>query len=107
MNDVPFPPPPQRELEAIGRREGLTKFGLRLTWTVSVIEHLAAVGFDARYGARPLQRVIERQVVGPLSHWLLANPGISNRTLSLERSGDGHILCTSPAIASHSKEKQQ
>ena len=43
--------PGRRELEAIRSREGLTKANLRLTWTEAVVEHLAAAGFDVRYGA--------------------------------------------------------
>jgi C-terminal, D2-small domain, of ClpB protein len=31
------------------------------------VEHVARVGFDARYGARPLQRTIEREVVAALA----------------------------------------
>jgi ATP-dependent Clp protease ATP-binding subunit ClpC len=73
----------RRELEAIRHRDGLVKAGLRLTWTAYLVEHLATAGFDARYGARPLQRVIEQLVIAPLSHWLLENPEVRDRTISL------------------------
>ena len=33
-------------------------------------EHLAATGYDMRYGARPLKRAIERQLVAPLAELL-------------------------------------
>jgi ATP-dependent Clp protease ATP-binding subunit ClpA len=81
----------RRELEAIRRRDGLAKAGLRLTWDDHVVEHLAAAGFDARYGARPLQRVIEQLVIAPLSHWLLANPHERDRDLSL-RLVEGSVV---------------
>jgi ATP-dependent Clp protease ATP-binding subunit ClpB len=35
-------------------------------------DHLAAEGFDPVYGARPLKRVIQRQIVDPLAMKLLA-----------------------------------
>ncbi|MFO0798408.1 MAG: AAA family ATPase [Gemmataceae bacterium] len=63
----------RRELAAVARRDGLA--GVTVTWTDRLVAHLAAVGFDARYGARPLQRTVEREVVAPLARWLLAHPG--------------------------------
>jgi len=63
----------RRELAAVARRDGLT--GVTVTWTDRLVAHLAAAGFDARYGARPLQRTIEREVVAPLARWLLTHPG--------------------------------
>jgi len=47
--------------------------GVSVRWSEALVDHLAAVGFDARFGARPLQRAIEREVVAPLARWLLAN----------------------------------
>ena len=61
----------RRELDAIAAREGLVRAGVRVRWSEALVDHLAAVGFDARYGARPLQRAIEREVVAPLARWLL------------------------------------
>jgi ATP-dependent Clp protease ATP-binding subunit ClpC len=63
----------RRELDAIARREGLVRGGVSVRWSEALVEHLAAVGFDARFGARPLQRAIEREVVAPLARWLLSN----------------------------------
>lgn len=44
---------------------------MKVIWSDALIERLASVGFDPRYGARPLQRAIEREVVAPLAKWLL------------------------------------
>ncbi|HEV3436346.1 MAG TPA: AAA family ATPase [Gemmata sp.] len=60
-----------RELEAIAKREGLLRNGVRVAWSAALIERLAGIGFDPRYGARPLQRAIEHEVVAPLARWLL------------------------------------
>lgn len=65
----------ERELESIARREGLAMAGRRLTWTPDVLAHLAEAGYDPRYGARPLQRAIEREVIAPLSAALLSPEG--------------------------------
>ena len=42
-------------------REGLQRAGLSLRWSERLVSWLAREGFDARYGARPLQRVLERR----------------------------------------------
>jgi ATP-dependent Clp protease ATP-binding subunit ClpA len=65
----------RKELLAIQKREGFERGTLQLQWSEALIEHLARIGFDARYGARPLQRTIEREVVAPLAKWLLRSTG--------------------------------
>jgi ATP-dependent Clp protease ATP-binding subunit ClpC len=71
----------RKELAAIASREGLARAGIAVRWTDRLVEHLADVGFDARYGARPLQRTVEREVVAPLAKWLLNRPGIGPATI--------------------------
>ncbi len=61
----------RRELDAITKREGLLRGGIKVVWSDALVEQLASVGFDPRYGARPLQRAVEREVVAPLARWLL------------------------------------
>jgi ATP-dependent Clp protease ATP-binding subunit ClpC len=63
-----------KELREISGREGFPRNNLRLELDDEVIEHLISAGFDQRYGARPLQRTIERLVVAPLARYLLAHP---------------------------------
>lgn len=58
-----------------------------MNWTDRLVEHIAAVGFDARYGARPRQRAVEREVVAPLARWLLAHPGPPGRVVVADRTG--------------------
>jgi ATP-dependent Clp protease ATP-binding subunit ClpC len=59
----------RRELEAVARRRGLSEW--KISWSEALVEHLVQRGWDSRYGARPLQRAIEREVVAPLAAWLL------------------------------------
>jgi ATP-dependent Clp protease ATP-binding subunit ClpC len=74
----------EKELAEVGRREGLEKRGLRLAWSDAVVEFLAREGFDARYGARPLQRAVEALVVAPLARFLVEQPGVGVRAVRLE-----------------------
>lgn len=68
----------EKEIAAVARREGLTEKGIKLVWKKEVIEFLSKMGFDARYGARPLQRTIETLLTAPLAEFLLKNPMLKN-----------------------------
>jgi len=70
-----------KELEALKKREGIAKRRLVLEFDETVIDRLVETGFDKNYGARPLQRAIQRQVVSALANWLLAHPGVYDATL--------------------------
>jgi ATP-dependent Clp protease ATP-binding subunit ClpC len=82
----------RRELEAIRQRDGLTKANLQITWTEAVVDYLAGAGYDARYGARPLLRAVERLVIAPLSAWLLAHTEARNQTITIELDPAGQIV---------------
>ena len=62
-----------KELSDLAKREGFAKRKVALTWSPAVIDWLCRIGFDKRYGARPLQRTIEQHVVSPLARYLLAS----------------------------------
>jgi ATP-dependent Clp protease ATP-binding subunit ClpC len=82
-----------RELQAVAQREGLAKLSLRLTWSDAVVERLAVIGYDARYGARPLQRAIEQLVVAPLARLLLTDTAASQTGVQLDVQGANEIVC--------------
>jgi len=82
----------EKELRDIAAREGLQKLNLRLTWSREVVAHLAATGFDARYGARPLQRTLETLVVTPLARLLLERPDLRETTLTLSLNANNEIV---------------
>ncbi len=74
----------KRELVAISLREGLLRANMSIHWSDALIAHLAAIGFDARYGARPMQRVIEREVVAPLAKWLIENGECERKAITAD-----------------------
>lgn len=79
----------RKELAEIAVREGLTRVGLTVAWSDALVARLAAAGFDARYGARPLQRVLEREVVAPLARFLLSRSGLHDARLVADDSPNG------------------
>lgn len=73
-----------KELNALNSREGMLKRSIRLVWTDRVVDHVAQAGFDSRLGARPLQRVIEREIVTPLALHLNRNPQLRDTEITVD-----------------------
>lgn len=59
-----------RELELLRKREGIRFRHIDLTLDEAVCGHLAEVGYDARFGARYLQRAIRERLTVPLAEAL-------------------------------------
>lgn len=72
---VPFAPLDEKtvlkiaelEIEKLKRRDGLRFRPVNLEIEKLVLNYLAETGYDIRYGARPLKRTIERELIAPLS----------------------------------------
>lgn len=72
------------ELHNLQKREGFAKRNIALDFSAQLKNHLANIGFDERYGARPLQRAIENEIIAPLAKWLLAYPNVNYRQLHID-----------------------
>ena len=59
------------ELQLELLRKQLHERQIELEFTPAVVEHIAEVGYDPAYGARPLKRVIQRELQNPLATELL------------------------------------
>lgn len=94
----------RKELAGLGRREGPTRRGLRLEFSEELVGHLATRGFDRRYGARPLQRIIEDAVAAPLGRWLTAHARIGDRTLRIGLGADGKASVETTAEGQHGSD---
>ena len=95
---VLFHPLGDRELEAIAGKL-LAAFGQRLAGSgvtfapdQEAVSLLARQGKDARYGARPLRRLIRRQVENPAAEMLLRQEISPGGTLALEVQGEALAL---------------
>jgi len=82
----------RKELAALSEREGFQERGLNLTFTPKLVEHLAQVGFEPEYGARPLQRTIERLVVAKLAEFLLQHLEVRDVELLVDWGEMGVIV---------------
>ncbi len=64
-----------REWQKVLAREGLRFRDVALTTGEGLLDHLAAVGFDPRYGARPLKRAMERELLAPMAQQMNRHGG--------------------------------
>jgi ATP-dependent Clp protease ATP-binding subunit ClpA len=57
----------QRQLQLLQSRDGIRYRGVTLDVAAEVAGWLARKGYDVRYGARPLKRAVEREMLAPLA----------------------------------------
>jgi len=59
------------ELELVGMRKQLASQEITLIVTDEANDHIASVGYDSNFGARPLARSIQNEIADPLAEMLL------------------------------------
>src|SRR5207249_4650557 len=59
------------DLELVGVRKQLASQEITLIVTDEAKDHIATVGYDANFGARPLARQIQNEIADPLAEMLL------------------------------------
>ncbi len=78
-------------------RKPLLEKGLSLEATAAAKEWLGDKGFDPLFGARPLRRLIERELEDPLSEEVIAGRYAPGQTVRVDLDGDGGKLAVSIA----------
>lgn len=84
----------EKELGEIASREGLVKRRITVSWSPALVEQVIQVGFDRRYGARPMQRVIEQQIVMPLAKWHIRKRVRAGSHLRIDYAGGEVVFGT-------------
>ena len=77
------------QLKSVSKMLGLQ--GITFDATPEAIAYLSEKGFDAEFGARPVKRVIQRDVLNPLSKEILSNT-ISTESIILLDAFDGKLV---------------
>ena len=78
----------QREIEQIAGRDGIRLRGVDFRISPAATAQLAEAGYDPRYGARPLKRVLEQQLLAPLSEALNGYADATVLKAAVEKAGD-------------------
>ena len=72
-------------------QERLAENGIRIEATDEALAHLADLGFDPQFGARPLKRVLQREVLNQLSKEILAGIIDKDSVVGVELGDDQQI----------------
>jgi ATP-dependent Clp protease ATP-binding subunit ClpB len=79
------------ELQFKGIARMVAKQNITLDATQEAIDHLSKTGFDPQYGARPVKRVIQKEVLNKLSKEILSGK-ISAESIILIDAFDGELV---------------
>ena len=95
---VVFHPLSREHIESIARIQlgcllkRLEGMGYKVELRDALLSHLAAVGFDPVFGARPLKRAIQQEVENPLAQAILSGKASLAKTLILDLQDDKFVL---------------
>ncbi len=105
LDDIlPFLPLHERDMEKIVKiqldllSKRLQDRDVELSWTPEVLAHLAKEGYDPAFGARPLKRYIQQEVVNQLSNAILGGKIPPHSKISLELLDDRVTFQLNPSL---------
>ncbi|MEE4259429.1 MAG: ATP-dependent chaperone ClpB [Bacteroidales bacterium] len=73
-------------------QEMLTKNNIKVEITDRAVDLLASLGYDPQFGARPLKRVIQRNVLNALSKMILAGEVSSDKIIVIDHDNSTFIF---------------
>ncbi|HLM19658.1 MAG TPA: AAA family ATPase, partial [Acidimicrobiia bacterium] len=83
------------EIQVEQLRKRLAERNLGLELTDAALAHIAAVGYDPDFGARPLKRVIQREISDPVAFALLKGEFGDGDIVVVDASSDGALTFSS------------
>lgn len=83
------------ELQLKNTKKYLKEQNIEIDFDISVIEEIARIGFDARYGARPIKRAVQREVDNFLSDEILKNNLKSGDKVNLSFTNGKFVIADS------------
>ena len=91
----PLTPEEIRQITVINLKrlsKRLENSGISLNWSEKVVDRLAKEGYDPAFGARPLRRVIQKQIENPLATSLLRSIYKSGSTVFVDHDGSVFVF---------------
>jgi len=82
------------EIQLLSLQKTVADRGIRLLWTPEARRHLAGKGYDPTFGARPLKRLVQKQVSDRLAEQILAGQLVAGdtATLDFDREADALVM---------------
>ena len=79
-----------------GLHKMLAKKGLKIEMTNKAMDYLADLGYDPQFGARPMKRVLQKEVINELSKHLLAGEFTPDGTILIDVDSKGLLFTNKP-----------
>ncbi len=95
---VMFSPLTKNEIEDIVRLQFgliskiLQTQGIKIEITENAINWIANIGFDPHYGARPVKRIIQKEILNELSKQILANTINKEEKIVIDKKGESLVF---------------
>jgi len=70
----------------------LLKNSINIDITESAVTKLAELGYDPQFGARPLKRVMQKNVLNELSKMILAGEVCSEKKILIDVEGEAFVF---------------
>ncbi len=73
--------------------------GLGLELTTAALDHVARVGYDPDFGARPLKRVLQKEIADPIALELLGGKYLDGDVVQVDAGPDGLVFHRAEPVA--------
>ena len=70
----------------------LKKNNINIEMTSEAMKHIADTSFDIRYGARPVKRMMQRELINDLSKMILSDKVNKDKTIVVDYDGDDIVF---------------
>jgi len=110
---IMFTPLTKEEIKQIaglllnGVKKNLHNQGLNIEVSDNAMSLLADLGYDPQFGARPLKRVIQKEIVNKLSRFVLASEFTEGETIYVDTDKNGFTFSESGFAGSGEKPEPQ
>jgi ATP-dependent Clp protease ATP-binding subunit ClpB len=84
----------ENQLQAVQRM--LEKNNVHVEFSKKAVDHIAKVGFDPQFGARPIKRVIQKSVLNELSKIILAEKVHKDAVIVVDERNGGLVFKNKP-----------
>ena len=95
------------DLELVKTLQRGSEIGYELTITDNLKEHLVTVGYDPKFGARPLKRAIQRWIDDTVTEYIIENNPKQGTTLKLDYDKEKDISFVEAKKTKKKKEEKE
>jgi ATP-dependent Clp protease ATP-binding subunit ClpC len=82
----------QREIEKLTGRKGLSMRGIKIKQTERVPGVMVSLGYNTEYGARPMQRAVEKHIGIPIAEAIASGRIKTGETINIDFNKDNQLI---------------